>query len=64
MSSSDKGGGMPKVILTKTIKTKDGWLKAGETVELPKAEAERLAAKGACATLIAEPAKKVEAENK
>lgn len=55
---------MPKVILTKTIKTKDGWLKAGETVELPKAEAERLAAKGACATLIAEPAKKVEAENK
>lgn len=47
---------MPKIILTKPIKTKAGWIKAGETVEMGKAEAERLAKKGACATLLANPA--------
>lgn len=45
---------MPKIILTKPIKTKAGWVKAGETLPMGKAEADRLGKKGACAILLAD----------
>lgn len=51
-----------KVLLIRPVKTGKGWVKDGTVIDLPKAEAERLAKKGACVSPL--DARDIDAEGK